>query len=202
MGLLHPGRGVSDHGMSLLNPPRSRPRDSGGASGARAAPRRPNIHVTKFSSPSEEPMTTRALPPQPKRLSKALRTWAAGAACLLATTAWAAAPQFTAVDLTDTTVGQDLWQYEYTLTGPLPLFNAMNILFSSADYADLSLVSNVRAHRLGRVADPARRRAVGRWPGARPSTRATGRQLQRQAAGVVHLARHGPARRAAVRAAR
>ena len=87
-------------------------------------------------------MTTRALPPQPKRLSKALRTWAAGAACLLANTAWAAAPQFTAVDLTDTTVGQDLWQYEYTLTGPLPLFNAMNILFSSADYADLSLVSN------------------------------------------------------------
>jgi PEP-CTERM motif len=87
-------------------------------------------------------MTTRALPPQPKRLSKALRTWAAGAACLLANTAWAAAPQFTAVDLADTTVGRDLWQYEYTLTGPLPLFNAFTLQFSSADYADLGLVSN------------------------------------------------------------
>lgn len=44
---------------------------------------------------------------------------------------------FTASDLPDVIPGQDLWHYSYTVSGPLPAFSSVNLLFSSALYSDL-----------------------------------------------------------------
>lgn len=47
----------------------------------------------------------------------------------------------TAVDLPDVVVGQDLWQLDYSLGGPLAAFNGVNLVFPFADFADLSVVT-------------------------------------------------------------
>ena len=69
-----------------------------------------------------------------------------GALALLASSAaaWAApGVTFLATNLTDTTVGENLWSYAYSITGPLAEFESVNLLFSSANYsADLSVLSS------------------------------------------------------------
>lgn len=67
-----------------------------------------------------------------------LRAAALGLSMMAATAAWAApAVIFVATDLADTTVGQDLWRYDYTLSGPVDAFGSVNLLFGHASYADL-----------------------------------------------------------------
>ncbi len=62
---------------------------------------------------------------------------------LLSATAAFALPtvSFVATDLADTTVGEDLWRYDYLISGPLGVFEAVNLLFSPTDYGALSSVA-------------------------------------------------------------
>lgn len=53
-----------------------------------------------------------------------------------------AAVAFTATNLADTTPGEDLWHYSYTVGGPLPLFNAVNLLFSPTLYRDIAVTAS------------------------------------------------------------
>lgn len=66
------------------------------------------------------------------------RAMAVGLSMVAVGAAWAAPTVlFVATDLTDTTSGQDLWRYEYTLSGPVDSFGSVNLLFSPANYANL-----------------------------------------------------------------
>ncbi len=68
----------------------------------------------------------------------AARAMAAGLSMVAVGAAWAAPTVlFVATDLTDTTSGQDLWRYDYTLSGPVDSFGSVNLLFSPANYANL-----------------------------------------------------------------
>lgn len=51
---------------------------------------------------------------------------------------------YTAYDLPDLASGQDLWHYEYTLSGTLPAFNAVNILFPGDLYSDPAVTDESR----------------------------------------------------------
>ena len=58
-----------------------------------------------------------------------------------ATAAWAGPDvTYVATDLPDVIVGEDLWSYDYMITGPLGSFEAVNLLFSSANYGGDILV--------------------------------------------------------------
>lgn len=57
-------------------------------------------------------------------------------------TAQAASVTYQATDLTDTTPGQNLWQIDYTVSGPLDLFQGINLLFAPEQFADIMLLSN------------------------------------------------------------
>lgn len=82
-----------------------------------------------------EPSTQR--PPQPAVWSK-LRAAAVGLSMLTACAAWASPTAiYVATDLPDTVVGQDLWRYDYTISGPVDAFGSMNLLFSPSSYASL-----------------------------------------------------------------
>ena len=71
-------------------------------------------------------------------LQNTLRAAAVGLAVMTASAAWAAPTViFVATDLADTTAGQDLWRYAYTITGPVDAFGSVNLLFSPASYAQL-----------------------------------------------------------------
>lgn len=82
------------------------------------------------------------------------------AALTLASTAWAApGVTFLATDLADTTAGEDLWQFDYSITGPLAEFESVNLLFTPSDFSpalavltsDISISTTVTAP----VASPA-----------------------------------------------
>lgn len=82
------------------------------------------------------------------------------AALTLASTAWAApGVTFLATDLADTTAGEDLWVFDYAITGPLVEFESVNLLFASRDFSpalavltsDISISTTVTAP----VASPA-----------------------------------------------
>ena len=47
----------------------------------------------------------------------------------------------TAIDLPDTVPGEDLWQLNYHLDGPLTAFHGVNLLFPFADFSGLNLVT-------------------------------------------------------------
>jgi hypothetical protein len=47
----------------------------------------------------------------------------------------------TAVDLPDVVVGQDLWQFDYSLAGPLAQFNGLNLIYPFADFDTLTVVT-------------------------------------------------------------
>ena len=67
-----------------------------------------------------------------------VRAAAVGLTMVMASAAWAAPTViFAATDLTDTTVGEDLWRYDYSITGPVDAFGSVNLLFSAASYANL-----------------------------------------------------------------
>lgn len=67
-----------------------------------------------------------------------VRAAAVGLVTLAASAAWAAPTViFVATDLADTTATEDLWRYEYSITGPVDAFGAVNLLFSPASYANL-----------------------------------------------------------------
>jgi len=63
----------------------------------------------------------------------------AGALALCLSSALASAGvTYTVTDLPDTTPGQDLWRYHYSISGPLTASNAINVLFSPpASYSNL-----------------------------------------------------------------
>ncbi|MGS0757516.1 hypothetical protein ACVBEH_24435, partial [Roseateles sp. GG27B] len=53
-------------------------------------------------------------------------------------TAWASpTASFVATDLVDSVAGQDLWRYDYTVSGPIDANWLMNLLFSPTKYANL-----------------------------------------------------------------
>jgi hypothetical protein len=84
-------------------------------------------------------------PPKPFQApSRVLaRTFVAAAlAACTALSAQASSVQFQATDLADTTPGQDLWQIDYTVNGPLGLFNGINLLFAPDRFADIAVVGN------------------------------------------------------------
>jgi hypothetical protein len=68
--------------------------------------------------------------------------WLAGVALSASFTAWSSTVTYTATDLADAVVGQDLWQYTYKLKGPLAEFNSVNLIYSPSSYDDLALLSN------------------------------------------------------------
>jgi hypothetical protein len=59
------------------------------------------------------------------------------AALLMAVESQAATIQFTASDLADTTSGEDLWQYAYTVTGTFAAFTGFEILFDPTQFGAL-----------------------------------------------------------------
>jgi hypothetical protein len=61
-----------------------------------------------------------------------------------ATASWAApSVTYLASDLPDVVVGEDLWSFDYTITGPLASFESINLLFSPAKYgANMMVISN------------------------------------------------------------
>lgn len=63
----------------------------------------------------------------------------AAALTMVAACAVSAAPTvlFVATDLADTMVGQDLWRYDYTISGPVDSFGSVNLLFAPASFANL-----------------------------------------------------------------
>ena len=69
----------------------------------------------------------------------ALRASAVGLSMVLANAAWAAPTVvFVATDQADTVVGQDLWRYDYTITGPGDAFGLLNLLFDYTKYTSLA----------------------------------------------------------------
>ena len=61
----------------------------------------------------------------------------------VATTVWAApSVNFAVTDLPDVVIGEDLWSYDYTITGPLASFETVNLLFSSLSYGGYILVNS------------------------------------------------------------
>ena len=61
-----------------------------------------------------------------------------GLSATAACAAWASpTASFVVTDLTDTVAGQDLWRYDYTVSGPIDANGLMNLLFSPASYASL-----------------------------------------------------------------
>lgn len=69
----------------------------------------------------------------------------AAAAVLIAGVASAQSVQYTVTNLADTTVGQDLWQYDYTVGGPLAFFESINVFFTAGQTSSLALVGNTTA---------------------------------------------------------
>lgn len=60
----------------------------------------------------------------------------------LASFAWAApGVTYVATDIADTNLGEDLWSYDYLITGPLDSFQSVNLLFASDAYAGISVKS-------------------------------------------------------------
>ncbi|CAN5846720.1 hypothetical protein BH11PSE8_BH11PSE8_37800 [soil metagenome] len=60
-----------------------------------------------------------------------------------ASMAWAIpSVTFVATDLADTTLGEDLWQYDYSVSGPMQVFGQINIFFVQPSYASLTGLSN------------------------------------------------------------
>lgn len=76
------------------------------------------------------------------RATTGLARLVAGSALLCAMAVHAAAPavSYRALDLADTTAGQDLWQIDFTVTGGLALFESVNILFDAASYAGIGVL--------------------------------------------------------------
>lgn len=60
----------------------------------------------------------------------------------------------TASDLPDVVVGEDLWQLDYSLTGPLPAFNGVQLIFPFADFDALSVVAAPGADLLSVLSPP------------------------------------------------
>ncbi len=54
----------------------------------------------------------------------------------------------TAVDLPDVVAGEDLWQLDYSLVGPLAAFNGVNLIFPFADFSGLAVVTEPAADLL------------------------------------------------------
>ncbi len=69
---------------------------------------------------------------------RAMRAVAVGVSMAATAAAWAAPTViFSATDLFDLSPGQDLWRYEYTVSGPVDAFGSINLLFSPTLYAGL-----------------------------------------------------------------
>ena len=75
---------------------------------------------------------------QTSRGSATLRALAVSLGLLSAAAVWAGPTViYVATDLADTTAGEDLWRYDYTVSGPIDSFGAVNLFFSSSLYANL-----------------------------------------------------------------
>lgn len=70
------------------------------------------------------------------------RTALAAAALVVGGAASAQSLQYTLTNLADTTVGEDLWQYDYTVGGPLGMFESVNVFFGAKATSSLALVGN------------------------------------------------------------
>ncbi len=66
------------------------------------------------------------------------RAAAVGLSMMAACAAWAGPTAiFVSTDLADTVVGEDLWRYDYSISGPVDAFGSINLLFSPSSYANL-----------------------------------------------------------------
>jgi hypothetical protein len=60
-----------------------------------------------------------------------------------ATAAWSMpSVSYVATDLADINAGEDLWRYDYAISGPMDAYQSVNLLFAEASYASLMLESN------------------------------------------------------------
>lgn len=69
-----------------------------------------------------------------------MRRFAAAAVLLAASATWAQDIRYSAIDLTDLTPGQDLWQMDYTVAGPLGEWVSLNLLFAAANYGSINVI--------------------------------------------------------------
>ena len=76
--------------------------------------------------------------PSLRSLAGTLRQTLLAGALLAANCAWAGPTvTYVATNLADTTIGEDLWRYDYVISGPLEAFGSLNILFGYASYMNL-----------------------------------------------------------------
>lgn len=66
----------------------------------------------------------------------------AAAALLAAASAQATGITYLATDLADSTPGEDLWAIEYTVSGPLGLFESLDVQFGAALYSQLAVLGS------------------------------------------------------------
>jgi hypothetical protein len=97
-----------------------------------------NVFITERNA---MPHTLNTCLPLKRRMAPALRAVGVAALSLACTMAPAASVSYQATNLADVVAGQDLWQLDYTLTGPFDTFDAVNLLFASDRYASIQLLS-------------------------------------------------------------
>ena len=82
--------------------------------------------------------STTARPDAARPLLSALRAIGLGLGLLIGQASWASpVVSYVATDLVDTTAGQDLWNYDYSFTGPLDAGGSLNLIFSYLSYSNL-----------------------------------------------------------------
>ena len=87
--------------------------------------------------------TLASTPPKRHGWGTQARCLAVAAGLLLgASPGGAASVSHIVVNLSDVTVGEDLWEYDFTLQGPLPLFNSVNLLFGPDTHSQISVLGN------------------------------------------------------------
>ncbi len=80
-----------------------------------------------------------ARPGAARPLLGALRTLGLGLGLLIGQASWAAPTvSYVATNLADTTLGEDLWRYDYSFTGPIDAGGSLNLIFSHLSYSSLA----------------------------------------------------------------
>jgi hypothetical protein len=88
-----------------------------------------------------QPTLRTARPSFAKRLAHSTLALACAAGLAMGT-AHAASVSYQLTDLADVTPGEDLWQIDYTLSGPLDTFQGVTLYFAAGAYAQLTLLGN------------------------------------------------------------
>lgn len=92
---------------------------------------------------SEKDPTLAPNPPKRHGWGAQARCLAVAAGLLLgAAPGWAVSVSHFVVDLSDVTVGEDLWKYDFTLQGPLAPFHSVSLLFGPDSHGQISVLGH------------------------------------------------------------